>query len=688
MVPDNDTWFMQLKDDGTTWHWIKPAISGRRPSPRHRAGVCIHRKKLFVYGGIDADGNLLSDVHCLEMGANPTWSKVTTVGNLPSGGAGVCSPVLCPLDDPDVPQFMAYGGRTTSEDQSLPSNSVHLMTMDPDTGTGTWSQLHSAQDGHVMSQCTTTYHDGVYYNFSASGKDKTTDLYFLDSINQIMPAAVMQPTQPTRPEVMRELGNACVVSWDTHDTAMGDTFVNQFLLESDFGKVGSPFVQVYTGSETTAKIGGLTPGLLYTFRVRASNGACLSEFSKTCTYEATEPPETEPVAEAEAEDELDPVTEEDWYEAWLEDERIRKEQEKKQRLAQAAVEKRQREEARDYHERLKDQHFIASQKLEEAQDHFSALHAEISGLLAKRDSNKTADPGAKPANEPGRQLHKVVQDVSDRLRELEAEEDNREGTREQMQTRLDHKVAAAELVHQRFANFKKEIATEAENSRSGRKIPEAQLGMIEKDEREKDEELKAVRLKNIVLKHELARLESWLQSKEVLGEGLHLIDFEQLKIENQTLNEKIEERNEELLKLRKKNTQTVQVLTHIKEKLQFVQADNQLQKDNLANLETDLALRRDELAQHKKALDQIRHDRYKLKEKSGLVDSDDLLYDFEKTKDRITDLKHELKHLQQKAKTAQQHTKVVLEEQAAIQGDTGGMSSMQMGAPQGGPLGF
>merc|ERR1711988_476091 len=112
-------------------------------------------------------------------------------------------------------------------------------------------------------------------------------------------------------------------------------------------------------------------------------------------------------------------------------------------------------------------------------------------------------------------------------------EDNREATREQMQTRLDHKVAAAELVHQRFHNFKREIAMEAENSRSGRKIPEAQLGTIEKDEREKDEELKAVRLKNIVLKHELARLESWLQSKEVLGEGLHLIDFEQLKIENQ-----------------------------------------------------------------------------------------------------------------------------------------------------------
>lgn len=66
-----------------------------------------------------------------------------------------------------------------------------------------------------------------------------------------------------------------------------------------------------------------------------------------------------------------------------------------------------------------------------------------------------------------------------------------------------------------------------------------------------------------------------------------MIDFEQLKIENQTYSEKIEERNEvnqqnlsahffiiiilqELMKLRKKISTTVQILSHIKEKLNFV----------------------------------------------------------------------------------------------------------------------
>jgi len=97
-----------------------------------------------------------------------------------------------------------------------------------------------------------------------------------------------------------------------------------------------------------------------------------------------------------------------------------------------------------------------------------------------------------------------------------------------------------------------------------------------------------LRLANINRRNVLRKLEGTLRQKEKLADGLHLIDFEQLKIENQTLNEKIEERNEELLKLRKKTTTTVQVLTHLKEKLQFVQAENQVLKHDLADLEIEL----------------------------------------------------------------------------------------------------
>lgn len=77
-------------------------------------------------------------------------------------------------------------------------------------------------------------------------------------------------------------------------------------------------------------------------------------------------------------------------------------------------------------------------------------------------------------------------------------------------------------------------------------------------------------------------------NQEQLAEGLHMIDFEQLRINNVDLNEKIEERNEEILKLKRKVTSTVQVLAHLKEKLQFVQTENSTKKTMLKEVDEEL----------------------------------------------------------------------------------------------------
>ena len=133
----------------------------------------------------------------------------------------------------------------------------------------------------------------------------------------------------------------------------------------------------------------------------------------------------------------------------------------------------------------------------------------------------------------------------------------------------------------------------------------------------------------------LRKLEQTLRQKEKLADGLHLIDFEQLKIENQTLNEKIEERNEELLKLRKKTTTTVQVLTHLKEKLQFVQKKNNILESELGDLDMQLSSKRDKLQREKQSREKARDDIMKLREKSGLVTDPVLLQDVEKQKQKV-----------------------------------------------------
>ncbi len=110
-----------------------------------------------------------------------------------------------------------------------------------------------------------------------------------------------------------------------------------------------------------------------------------------------------------------------------------------------------------------------------------------------------------------------------------------------------------------FEKNNSEILSKAVNSRTGKSLSKRLISQFEMIEQKREEDLERVRLKHISLRTTLRKLERNLRAKEHLAEGLHMIDFEQLKIENQTLNEKIEERNEELGKLKRKKTVTVQV---------------------------------------------------------------------------------------------------------------------------------
>lgn len=71
-------------------------------------------------------------------------------------------------------------------------------------------------------------------------------------------------------------------------------------------------------------------------------------------------------------------------------------------------------------------------------------------------------------------------------------------------------------------------------------------------------EMHEKRLFSIRLESLKTQYEKKLADRDALGEGLRLMDFEQLKIENQTLNEKIDERNQERIQLQKKMSDTVQ----------------------------------------------------------------------------------------------------------------------------------
>jgi hypothetical protein len=257
-----------------------------------------------------------------------------------------------------------------------------------------------------------------------------------------------------------------------------------------------------------------------------------------------------------------------------------------------------------------------------------------------------AGPATNPMEAERRYLGRLGQ-WTETQRELEEMKTQYNRAAMDLQARLDDKEAKGNEIRESFADFKREIAKSAENSRTGKTIPRKIIRQFELAEQRKDEDVEKVRIANIKHRMAMRKLERRLKEKEQLAEGLHLIDFEQLKIENQTLNEKIEERNEELAKFKKKTETTVQVLTHVKEKLQFVRAQKQVLDKENEQLDDLTALERERLTKLKRERDAARAEQEKLKGDKGFSGSAALVQDFEKRKHDIETLQQELARLKQ-----------------------------------------
>ncbi|XP_007429013.1 coiled-coil domain-containing protein 96 [Python bivittatus] len=215
-----------------------------------------------------------------------------------------------------------------------------------------------------------------------------------------------------------------------------------------------------------------------------------------------------------------------------------------------------------------------------------------------------------------------------------------------LQRSCSQKLAKVDSEWKTYQAVKKEVAVYTMGRRlGGKQAAIREVDKIQAKEQNKEREMTEVRLENIKFKHRIQKLDASLKAQEELAEGLHLIDFEQLKIENQTYNEKIEERNEELLKLRRKVTNTVQILSQVKEKLQFVEAENQGQKAKLMAVEGLVAQNRDILTRTKQVRDKLRIDNQRLQQKCGLLGNTLLLRDFEEKVDAAEIMKERLETL-------------------------------------------
>ncbi|XP_033754334.1 coiled-coil domain-containing protein 113-like [Pecten maximus] len=173
-------------------------------------------------------------------------------------------------------------------------------------------------------------------------------------------------------------------------------------------------------------------------------------------------------------------------------------------------------------------------------------------------------------------------------KEIDELKEEIEKLKENCEKILDTFKAIMEEADLRLAETKKEsyefdrdILKGSVNARTATVMAEKVVRYFEDKLRSRDALVEKLRLKNSTLKVQKKKLHLQLKQKEEMGEVLHEVDFNQLKIENQQYLEKIDERNQDLLRLKLMAGKTLQVLNSYKKKLHTLTMESERLKSEI-----------------------------------------------------------------------------------------------------------
>ncbi|KAI9140128.1 hypothetical protein BKA69DRAFT_1029830 [Paraphysoderma sedebokerense] len=201
----------------------------------------------------------------------------------------------------------------------------------------------------------------------------------------------------------------------------------------------------------------------------------------------------------------------------------------------------------------------------------------------KKDDNKIK----KKRGEKAKQIDSMILLTPDQkneiaTRELEDFKNEFEKGKNDWAKMIDNVKAEIEEIDIRVAEikksmyeFKREIVQAGVSDRTGKVMAEKVVRYIEEKLRAKDSIIEKLRLKNSTLKTQQNKLHLQLRQKEEMGEVLHAIDFDQLKIENQQYLAQIEERNKELLTLKLTAGNVAQILNQHRSKMSILNAESE-----------------------------------------------------------------------------------------------------------------
>ncbi|XP_036202196.1 coiled-coil domain-containing protein 113 [Myotis myotis] len=198
-------------------------------------------------------------------------------------------------------------------------------------------------------------------------------------------------------------------------------------------------------------------------------------------------------------------------------------------------------------------------------------------------------------------VRKELEDMKEEIRHLRA---NAERDLQHHEAIIEEAEIRMAEVQKAMQEFEKDILKTIAKKKGSILATQKVLKYIEDANRRRDNMKDKLRLKNVSLKVSRKKMLLQLRQKEEVGEALHDVDFQQLKIENAQFLETIEGRNQELIRLKLASGTTLQVLNSYKTKLHRAM-------EMSSNLEKEILLRHELLEKIEREVLQVEEDRAK-----------------------------------------------------------------------------
>ncbi|XP_028992768.1 coiled-coil domain-containing protein 96 isoform X1 [Betta splendens] len=272
------------------------------------------------------------------------------------------------------------------------------------------------------------------------------------------------------------------------------------------------------------------------------------------------------------------------------------------------------------------------------------LQATLTEYL-RRSAEEAARPEKVQEAEPLQEYETCMSVLTALRRRLDTELDTVPRQAELLRSEAQEQLAKVENEWRALTELKRDVAVAALSRSLGKHGAQEKAAAALAAEQLRQDRLIKARTGLILLRARTDRLEAELREADQRDRDPLRLWFTELQAARLKQKRHVEKQSEESLKLQKKISSDLELLSNVKEKLYWSQAEVQAKRQQLADVEAAVATKRDLLTRTKQARDSLHRDNQRLKEGRGLLGNRVLLQDFEDAVDAVDHLEEQLQNL-------------------------------------------